>query len=730
MLKVDQNSVDPRPAAGERFRPADFGGGRAIAQGAEDVGRGLGQLAEGIDRIDQMYDEAAVKRADAEDLKEIIKIKTEALSATGFDAQTAVANARQQIADLRKKRLATMRDGRQQRMYTDVFDARGLQIEESFGTHLVRQVREAEKNAAVARAETYRDLARDSYGTDAFDTNLATALNEISTINRGADPAVIGLAQSKLRSEVYAGVVDGMLANPDNIQEAQLALNKHAADILPEHETALRKKLNPLIEEDQTEADAGWAFTNSPTGEPQATEGPDTPPRPSLEGPSSRAPAVAKPVSPSDPLRGKGRVTETATGHRLRGSGNALDVAAPAGTPIYAPMSGKVIKNWWSEEGGWSMLVEHPNGYVTGYAHMRSQSPLKEGSHVEQNIPIGSVGSTGTKSTGPHVHYTVRQSRAGPKVDPNSLDWDDTVKPESVDWKEGPLVRFEPEENNLGRVLGRLHDRATREGWSNRRYQNAVTRVRQISGVQEQLYSQRQEELWDNAIVKVVELGDGFTSRSQVPGFGLLDPQRQLQLDGIIKSNLTPSEEGKANGPQYLNYLRQSYENREQFLKDNRFVTDPNITNGERARLYERWLQLTQDPNGKLAGNMNEAMTMATRFLPKDYENRGRFMDRYLEAIETKQRTLGRELTGPEKLDAARALTIETVRFDAQGNRIGEGFTFETRGQRGERAQLDIQTAYEQIAPATRDRIIAELKRQGRTHSARAVVEVYLQEAR
>jgi murein DD-endopeptidase MepM/ murein hydrolase activator NlpD len=746
MLKVDQNSVDPRPATGERFRAANFGeAGEIIARGAETFGRTLGDVTA---KLDEKYDTATVKQADAEDLAEIIKIKGEAMSATGFDAQTAVANARQQIADIRKRRVATLH-GRQREMYSDVFDQRNLQIEESFGTHLSRQINEAEKNASVARAETYRDAATDSYGTSAFETNLATAEGEVASINKGAGPDVIGRAQAQLRSQVYSRVVDNLLADPEHVQDARIAIEKHAADLLPEDETALRKKLNPLIEEDQTESDAGWAFTNSkapgsdplaPKGEYYPTEGPETPPRPSIEGPSSRAQVVSKPISPTDPLRGKGRVSNTAAQHRARGSGNALDIAAPTGTAIYSPMSGKVIKNWWSKEGGWSLLVEHPNGYVTGYAHMRSQSALREGQAVDKDIPIGSVGMTGEKATGPHVHYTVRQSRAGPKVDPNAIDWGQTVKPESVDWKEAPLTRFAPEENALGRALSRIHDRATQEGWSNRRYQRAVDRVRQISGVQEQLYNQQQEERWKGALQTVVDLGDKLTSRSQIPGFGQLDPAHQLSIDGIIKQNLNPSEEGKANGPVFLDLLTKSIDpaQRDSFLNVD-LLAETRITRGERTQLVRRQAELRQAPDGPLAGHLDAAWSAANRYLPKGQDGftddqRRLFTDRFMQSVTARQNELKRPLTDREKDDIARAQVVDVVRRGPGGENLGAGKLFEygdrSRRQPGDRIEVDIPKVYSQIAPETRNQIIGDLKRRGHSFTPRDIVSAYLEMSR
>lgn len=746
MLKVDQNQVEDRPATDVRFRAADFGSaGETIARGAEALGQGLGAAAEHIDKIDQLYDTAAVKQADSADLKQIMDVRSQALTSTGFDAQTAVGDARKQIADIKKARMATLSSPRQQRMYSDVFDARNLQIEESFSDHLAKQITVANRDAASARAETYRNFAVDSYGTPEFDKNLATAEGEVAHINQGGGDAVIGLAQAKLRSQVYSGVVDKLLADPSRIQEAKAILDQHAGDILPEDETVLRKKLNPLLEEDQTESDAGWAFTNSPTtgqtergplapvpeGEQQSpTEGPSTPPRHALVGPSSQDAPITKPVSPDDPTRGVGKVSNTAAQHRARGSGNALDIAAPAGTPIYPPMSGKVIKNWYSQEGGWSVLIQHPNGYVTGYAHMRAQSPLQEGQQVDSNTAIGGIGMTGTKATGPHVHYTVRLSATGPKVDPDKVDWGGTVDPNKVSWKEQGLVKYDAQDNGLGRALDRLYRRATTENWSHRRYQSAVERTRQIAGVQEQMYTQQQDDRWKSALSTVVDLGDKFTSVSQVPNYGLLDPEKQLQLKNMAKANVTGGV--KENSPTYFEYLRQSYEDRGNFVNNPKFLTDPNITNGERESLYKTREELAADPNGAFSANMNEALTMANRYLPKEVPNdvRGSFMDRYMDAVQRRQSELKHPLEDKDKIDIAKALTVQTVRYGSGGNKIGQGYAFQTIGQHGEKAQVDIPSTFNNIPASRRQEIVDLLASRHLSHTPRDVVEFYLQSGR
>ena len=83
-----------------------------------------------------------------------------------------------------------------------------------------------------------------------------------------------------------------------------------------------------------------------------------------------------------------------------------VDLTAPAGTPILAAASGKVVKAGWY--GGYGMMVEiaHHRTLVTRYAHAQAIH-VKAGDWVGQGQMIAEVGSTG-HSTGPHLHYEIR----------------------------------------------------------------------------------------------------------------------------------------------------------------------------------------------------------------------------------------------------------------------------------------------------------------------------------
>jgi len=92
----------------------------------------------------------------------------------------------------------------------------------------------------------------------------------------------------------------------------------------------------------------------------------------------------------------------------LHGPGNrGVDLAAPTGTRIFASASGRVSLARKGYNGGYGnmVIIEHPNGTKTLYAHM-SKLGITTGAQVSQGEVIGYVGSTG-RSTGPHLHFEV-----------------------------------------------------------------------------------------------------------------------------------------------------------------------------------------------------------------------------------------------------------------------------------------------------------------------------------
>jgi murein DD-endopeptidase MepM/ murein hydrolase activator NlpD len=76
-----------------------------------------------------------------------------------------------------------------------------------------------------------------------------------------------------------------------------------------------------------------------------------------------------------------------------------------------------VVGAGWHEGYGKLIEIRHKNGETTRYGHL-SEIYVKPGDVVQRTrTMIGRVGSTGI-STGPHLHFEVRDKRGRP-VDPN-----------------------------------------------------------------------------------------------------------------------------------------------------------------------------------------------------------------------------------------------------------------------------------------------------------------------
>ena len=85
-----------------------------------------------------------------------------------------------------------------------------------------------------------------------------------------------------------------------------------------------------------------------------------------------------------------------------------IDLAAREGTPIRATANGVVSAAGWAGNYGLLVSLDHGGAVQTRYAHM-SRLNVGSGQRVNAGDIIGFVGSTGN-STGPHVHYEIRQN--------------------------------------------------------------------------------------------------------------------------------------------------------------------------------------------------------------------------------------------------------------------------------------------------------------------------------
>ena len=94
---------------------------------------------------------------------------------------------------------------------------------------------------------------------------------------------------------------------------------------------------------------------------------------------------------------------------------NGIDMACPAGTPIYATRAGTVTTASYQASGAGNYVsINHLDGFSSIYMHM-THYVVSQGQSVSQGQLIGYVGNTGI-STGDHLHFGI--SYAGTYVNP------------------------------------------------------------------------------------------------------------------------------------------------------------------------------------------------------------------------------------------------------------------------------------------------------------------------
>ena len=93
---------------------------------------------------------------------------------------------------------------------------------------------------------------------------------------------------------------------------------------------------------------------------------------------------------------------------------SGMDIAGTIGTPVHAPLAGRIadIGNYFFN--GNNILIDHGQGLYTMYCHL-SKIDVAMGDQVERGAVVGEVGDTG-RVTGPHLHFGVMLNRAW--VDP------------------------------------------------------------------------------------------------------------------------------------------------------------------------------------------------------------------------------------------------------------------------------------------------------------------------
>lgn len=116
------------------------------------------------------------------------------------------------------------------------------------------------------------------------------------------------------------------------------------------------------------------------------------------------------PFSNADEVDGWGSMIDRNSPHR------GLDFPQPGGAEVGSVAAGTIVVSEWTSVLGNAVVVQHddlPQTMYSGYAHLADGSRQPVGTPLPIGGYLGKVGTTGSASTGNHLHLTISYTAAG-----------------------------------------------------------------------------------------------------------------------------------------------------------------------------------------------------------------------------------------------------------------------------------------------------------------------------
>lgn len=225
-------------------------------------------------------------------------------------------------------------------------------------------------------------------------------------------------AEAKAKAAAKAGSNTAAVPTP-TAKPAAVAKAEKPAATAPAAATAAAPAAKPTVAQAQqpgrpaapvAEKTKPVVVASAPAAEPKATAAPKVEADPATTASLPKSEEAGEKADFRWPARGR-----VIAGFSGRGGNEGINIAVPEGTPVKAAEGGTVAYAGSELKGyGNLVLIRHPNGYVSAYAH-NGELKVKRGDTVKRGQVVASSGQTGNVSS-PQLHFELRKGSA--PVDP------------------------------------------------------------------------------------------------------------------------------------------------------------------------------------------------------------------------------------------------------------------------------------------------------------------------
>ena len=279
--------------------------------------------------------------------------------------------------------------------------------------HMIEEIAEAD-NQRMKELAAAAQIVQDAQDA------LKLEKQNLETVKAELDAAQTTLNEKKEASNT---LLQELLAEAQNLDELELSFEERERDFLEEiaqmeveyneakqreWEEYLQSLIPPEPEpepeqpdppkETQPDVDKEETQPTEPENSTPEEEKPQEPEKPAFDNSKWYVPCSY--VKLTSPFGYRDAPTAGASTYH-----QGVDLAGPAGTPIYATRGGQVIFAGYGSAAGNYVQIDHLDGYRSVYMHMTNYV-VKSGQFVAPGELIGYMGSTGV-STGPHLHFGI-----------------------------------------------------------------------------------------------------------------------------------------------------------------------------------------------------------------------------------------------------------------------------------------------------------------------------------